>query len=111
MFVRRWMMSGVMVLVLALAGSAGQSLRVQAASKKTTPSAAAPGENVKSSDTTVAKTPPHAGMVWCNTRSKVYHKEGDRWYGKTAHGQWMTEADAIKAGYHEAKSATASHKE
>jgi hypothetical protein len=45
-----------------------------------------------------AKTPPKPGMVWVNKDSKIYHKEGDRWYGKTLNGEWMTEEDAIKAG-------------
>jgi hypothetical protein len=38
-------------------------------------------------------------MVWVNTDSKIYHKQGSRWYGNTKQGQWMTESDAQKAGY------------
>ena len=44
-------------------------------------------------------TPPVKGMVWVNLDSKVYHKEGSRWYGKTKSGKFMSEADATKAGY------------
>lgn len=51
-----------------------------------------------------AQTPPAPGMVWVNTETKVFHREGDRYYGKTKHGKFMTEADAVKAGYREAKS-------
>ena len=47
--------------------------------------------------------PPVKGMVWVNTETKVFHREGDRWYGNTKHGKFMTEADAIKAGYRESK--------
>ncbi|MCE9554049.1 MAG: helix-hairpin-helix domain-containing protein [Planctomycetes bacterium] len=46
-----------------------------------------------------SSTPPKKGMVWVNTDSKVYHKEGSRWYGKTKQGKWLTEPDAIKAGF------------
>jgi hypothetical protein len=42
------------------------------------------------------------GMVWANRSSKVYHKD-DKYYGKTKNGEFMTEADATKAGYHLAK--------
>ena len=42
-------------------------------------------------------------MVWVNTATKVYHREGDPWYGRTKAGKFMTEADAIKAGYRASK--------
>ena len=50
-----------------------------------------------------ASSAPSKGMVWANPDSKVYHYEGDRWYGKTKKGQYMTEADAVAAGYRASK--------
>ena len=38
------------------------------------------------------------GLVWVNTDSHVYHKEGSRFYGKTKKGKYMSEAEAIKKG-------------
>src|SRR5262249_37454182 len=43
------------------------------------------------------------GMVWVNTETKVYHQDGDRFYGKTKRGKYMPESEAIKAGYRAAK--------
>ena len=53
-----------------------------------------------------AQSPPVKGMVWVNTATKVYHVEGDRYYGKTKEGKFMTEADAIAAGYRPVKEPT-----
>jgi len=46
---------------------------------------------------------PGPGMVWVNTKTKVYHKQGDRFYGNTKEGKYMSEQDAIQAGYRASK--------
>jgi cytoskeletal protein RodZ len=95
----------------------GAATQKKSSSKNTTASAAssassadapsAPaGGNAPAVKTDAAKqsaTAKNGGMVWVNTDSGVYHKPGTRWYGKTKLGKYMTEADAIKAGYHAAK--------
>jgi len=65
------------------------------------PAAAAPAP-AKNTGTHAATKAPAAGggqgLVWVNTESHVYHKEGSRFYGTTKKGQYMTEAEAVKAG-------------
>lgn len=60
-----------------------------------------PANSAGVSDADIAKA-QSSGMVWVNTDSKVYHKSG-RYYGKTKEGKFMSEADAKKANYREAK--------
>ena len=43
------------------------------------------------------------GLVWVNTETHVFHREGTRFYGKTKKGKYVTEQEAIKEGDKEAK--------
>ena len=94
--------------LVSIGGAAPAPAKAQAEkpAAKTDKAPAAPA--AKASDgskagTTEARVPPAKGMVWVNTSTGVFHHEGDRWYGKTKEGKFMTEADALKAGYHASK--------
>jgi DNA uptake protein ComE-like DNA-binding protein len=58
-----------------------------------------PHVTVQSEAAAITRTPPKAGMVWVNTDSGIYHKEGSRWYGKTKEGKFMAEQDAKKQSF------------
>lgn len=95
----------------APAGSAAKAPARSAAAPEAPPSSSASsgstaketGRKTAESSAGTPQQPPVKGMVWVNTETKVFHREGDRWYGNTKHGKFMTEADAIKAGYRESK--------
>src|SRR5215472_14822190 len=61
--------------------------------------ATAPAKTASESEIAAAKA---SGKVWVNTETGVYHK-GGKWYGATKQGKFMTENEAIKAGYRASK--------
>ncbi|MBE3123607.1 MAG: helix-hairpin-helix domain-containing protein [Planctomycetes bacterium] len=87
---------------------------VSAASKGVQKGAAATAsaaEKVDRKMTGAPREPPQAGMVWADTATKIYHKEGDPSYGKTKKGKWLTEEQAVKEGYRAAKPIALKEKE
>jgi len=64
--------------------------------------AAATSAPARGASAEVAANPPAPGgghgLVWVNTESHVYHREGSHFYGTTKKGKYMTEAEAIKEG-------------
>ena len=66
-----------------------------------TPAEAQPATPAKRQAPKPAKEAAPGGgpdKVWVNLNSSVYHCPGDRYYGKTANGRYMTEPAAKSAG-------------
>ena len=43
---------------------------------------------------------PTDTVVWGNASSKAYHLAGTKYYGKTKHGSYMCQKDAMTDGFH-----------
>ncbi|HZR06862.1 MAG TPA: hypothetical protein VFA61_13630 [Candidatus Udaeobacter sp.] len=77
--------------------SLGDLFKPKSSAAASPAAATAPVRSTESASNPPAPGGGH-GLVWVNTESHVYHREGSRFYGTTKKGKYMTEADAIKEG-------------
>jgi hypothetical protein len=70
----------------------------QAQSQPPAPSSMSTGRATEQATNPEAPGGGH-GQVWVNTELGIYHREGSPFYGTTRKGKYMTEQDAIQAGY------------
>jgi hypothetical protein len=92
-FTRFLLAATTLAASLLLPFTAGATQAAPAAAKASTKAPATPPATAADVSAAQAK-----GLVWVNKNTKVYHK-GGAFYGKTKSGEFMTEADAQKAGY------------
>jgi hypothetical protein len=104
---KTFLLPALLGAVLTFSGSV-MAQTPAAAPAKTTATKAAPAPAVVVSDKDIADAKAK-GMVWVNTNTKVYHKDG-AFYGKTKHGSFMTEDDAKKGGFKAAQEPVAKKK-
>jgi len=80
-------------------GAPSPATRAESVPAESRSKSASRSTSESSASTAPYQAPPSRGMVWVNLDTKIYHREGDHWYGKTVHGKYMTEAEAQQAGY------------
>ena len=94
------------ILALSLGGGAALAATAttgtQANGPATSRGATTVGSGKFSTESEAAKACGSSNVVWANTSTKVFHVQGDQYYGHTKHGAFMCKSTAAAAGFHQA---------
>jgi hypothetical protein len=96
------------LLAITLLCCCGQKASTRTAPVSPAPVVSGPLHPMHAASEDLAKSPAdlHCGShpaVWANSHTKVYHVQGDPYYGRTKFGGYLCEQDALREGYRAAK--------
>ncbi len=80
-------------------GTANGAANAMATSGRTATAGASSGKFATEGE--AAKTCGATNVVWANTGTKVFHVQGDQYFGHTKRGAFMCKATATADGFHQ----------
>jgi hypothetical protein len=93
---KRYALAAALFAFAALLPTYGASSPVSAAQAAVVAQASLPP--LFSTDNAAQAHCPRDVVVWLNIPSGIYHYKGERWYGRTKHGAYACEKEAIEVG-------------
>lgn len=92
------MLCRLLLIAALVMASAGPGSSAPVAASTTTVVAQASLPPLFNTESQARARCPKDVVVWLNIPSGIYHYKGERWYGRTKHGAYACEKEAIKAG-------------
>ena len=99
-FARAALLAAAVAIIAGCSSSSSSNDTSENTTATTAPAATASGGPMTAAAPIPTDLKCSDAIVWVNTSKKDYHLSGDKWYGRTKHGQYMCQSDAEAKGYH-----------